>query len=433
MTTRCRCLAQALLTLTILQAGIEQSAAQNAPPSRPFRGLFRNRLGASELGHSLDLQWSVLSSKDDTVTSGASGADGQALQVGGLFYRPAATVAYGFRARRAAFTVSGGGGGRYYSNFTELNAEDATESASFAAELGKSTQIRATQRLASEPYFQIDVFGGMIPMELTAPAGPEVSLLARRSLASAGDIGVTRRLGRRSQVVIEYMYQRQAYSSGDERFQWQNANGKLLHNLTRYAALRLGYGRGESTNTLFAVRNAIRTDTIDVGVDYSRPLSFSRKTTIGFSSGTASVSQSGRRDYQLVLDGRLRRELERHWNLDAAYHRGFQFQPGFADPFFADALQLQVSGLIGRRMEFNGSGGYASGRIGLNQAGNDYSSGSASVAIRFALTRLLSIETGYTYARYDFDLNPRLPAGLPRHVTRQGVRVGLSGWLPLAH
>jgi opacity protein-like surface antigen len=430
----------------LVQSVPSQALGQGAPVSQPSRGVLQNRVGPAELGHALDAEWSVLGSNNDGVTAVTRTNLENATPVAGSFVRPTGSLAYRFRTRSVTFNASAGAGGRYYSGLEELNSMDANESATLTAELGTSTQVRGTQRLQSAPYFQFNPFGGLITTQATGPTVPDVPLFARRSLEAEIDAGLTRRLGRSSQAVFEYGYGRTTYPLQGGALTHQRADGRYLHKLTRYSSLRLGYGRDQSEgitggveNAVGGVERAVRVDTIDVGVDYSRRLSFSRKTTIGFSSGVASVSgaatasQDAHRDYTLALDGRLRRELARRWDLDVAYHRGIQFLPDFVDAFFADTVQAQVSGLINRHVQFYGSGGYSTGQRGSSLVASGYSSATGSAGVRFAFTRFMAVDAGYTYARYDFGSDSQLPSGLRSRWHSHGVQAGVSGLLPLVH
>ncbi len=60
-----------------------------------------------------------------------------------------------------------------------------------------------------------------------------------------------------------------------------------------------------------------------------------------------------------------------------------------------------------------------------------FDSYSASARLRRALHRTLAVYVEYLFYQYNFDEVADRPFGLPREFSRNGVRVGLSLWLPL--
>jgi hypothetical protein len=74
---------------------------------------------------------------------------------------------------------------------------------------------------------------------------------------------------------------------------------------------------------------------------------------------------------------------------------------------------------------------YTSGTSALGRDSPRFDSYSASARVRRALTRNLAAYFEYLFYRYDLDDGADRPRGLPQTFSRNGVRVGLSLWLPL--
>ena len=94
------------------------------------------------------------------------------------------------------------------------------------------------------------------------------------------------------------------------RLRSQGASGSFRRRLTRYSHLRLGYGyrvseTGLNTVPVFAAHD------LNAGFGYHRPLSFSRRTVVGFDMGTTIVSQSGARTLYVTGDASLSHQLSR--------------------------------------------------------------------------------------------------------------------------
>ena len=68
--------------------------------------------------------------------------------------------------------------------------------------------------------------------------------------------------------------------------------GGYSYSATRYTTLRLGYSRAGlqlSGVCLGAANDDTRSDRFDAGMNYSRPLSISRRTTLSFGTGSAAI------------------------------------------------------------------------------------------------------------------------------------------------
>jgi hypothetical protein len=72
---------------------------------------------------------------------------------------------------------------------------------------------------------------------------------------------------------------------------------------------------------------------------------------------------------------------------------------------------------------------YQVGRIGLGTV--NYRSWNVSAQIRTAITRNIAAYASYFYFLSDFGGDVALPPGVPRYVDRNGVRAGITAWLPL--
>ena len=321
-----------------------------------------------------------------------------------------------------------------------LSAFDGNGDVAFTADLGrrKRTKISGYQGVRYQPYYQFNFLAGSAPSEAGSVRTRDNALTTRQSREYDGRFQIAENLGRRTSLAFDYAYRVTTFGESGEPFQWQLANGRFIRNLTKNAALRVGYGYGQAQEGLqwdsasIPTRNAVLTQNIDIGMDYKRPLALSRRTSVNFASGSSIVTYQGTRYYRLLADASVIRELGRTWNARAVYHRGAQFVEGFAGPLYADIFQFRVGGLITRRFDFGVSSGYSNGVVGLSATDRGYLTYSGLADLRMALTRTLSFNAQYLSYHYDFDRGTPLPFGVPRTLNRQGLRFGLSGWLPLS-
>jgi len=176
---------------------------------------------------------------------------------------------------------------------------------------------------------------------------------------------------------------------------------------------------------------AVKNQNVDVGIDYARPLSFSRRTTITFGSGTSIVTDQFRSYYRVLADAGLTREIGRTWSLNGTYHRGVQYVEGLGGPVYADTVQMQVHGLVARRLDLGMTGGYSNGAIALSTVDSGYVTYTGAVTLRVALSRLVALDTQYAYYYYDFSSQATVLPGIPGRLRRNSLRVGFSGWFGL--
>jgi hypothetical protein len=96
----------------------------------------------------------------------------------------------------------------------------------------------------------------------------------------------------------------------------------------------------------------------------------------------------------------------------------------------ADSVTAVLSGLIGRRNEVSLRASTSRGIV-ASTSDEDFTSSFASVQWRRALNRFMAAQISYLYYDHDFANAVRLPRGFPQQLDRQGVRFGLTVWLPL--
>jgi len=406
-------------------------------PDRPPRGLFGGR-PARTTGQTLELTWSTFSGYDDNVRAETPAAADPSFLVKGTYGTGGAGLAYAARGERSAFGASLSSNGHYYPDLHELNGVEASGNLTFNTTLGRRGQLQGSQNFSYEPFYGVNFLNSASPSSVPVVAQPQdgrgtdTALKGLQAYDSNGQITLKEGLSVRSALQFAYSYRHTVFGSGDEHFNWQLANVTFSRNMTRYAALRAGYGYGVAQDTLGAGVPTVVNHNIDLGVDYNRPLSFSRRTKIALSSGSTAVVERGSTTYFVIGDAKITREMSRTWNGSFGYHRGIQHLPGFSDVFVSDTAQLQFGGLVGRRVDASMGGGYSIGHVGVQDRGSrGYSSLTATGVVRIAISSVLAFTTQYTYYRYAFDDGVEVPLGLPSAFNRQALLFGLSGWVPL--
>jgi hypothetical protein len=201
-----------------------------------------------------------------------------------------------------------------------------------------------------------------------------------------------------------------------------------VHGSYRYRAGEFG-GTATGSSTVHG---------IEFGVAHSRVLSASRRADLriglGLSTNDAPIdglgAPVGGRFYQVLADATLSYQLGRSWQANVAYKRGLEFVPQLREPVFVGGFTTSVGGLLTRRVDLLASASYAKGDSALySQSSFDTYTG--SVRSRAAITRSLAVYLEYLYYFYDFGGNSLIAPGLSPRLERNGIRAGLTLWVPV--
>jgi hypothetical protein len=251
-------------------------------------------------------------------------------------------------------------------------------------------------------------------------------------LSSDTDVGYTQGLTQRLTFSAGYAYHRADSPSGVRDYRLQSGSGVLSYALAKGLALRLGYAY---TDAKYPTSNAVgstefRGSNINAGVDYSKPLSISRRTMLSFSTGTTAVSDGIQTHYDLIGNVNLTHEMGRSWKAGVGYNRGVSFIETFQAPVLADSATASIGGLLQRNIQFEVVAGGSRGDVGYVSA-NGYTSYYATTGLRFAFTRSLGLTVFYGVFRYSFENGVVLPPFTPRHSNRQTISFSMDFWKPL--
>lgn len=433
---------------------------QPAAVRRPYRGLF-TPLQNPNSPQSLVLSGSLFGAYDDNVLAGLRERNSTdwRMQRSGYYEGAHAALDYGLAHNGDRFSVSARAGGqlRYYRLGVHSNATLAPYyhgDISTDVRLTRATTLHAEQSVSYLPTYSFAMAsteGVEFDQASSATADPDVvdpdmELFGLTATRAATAVSVSQRFGRNTSLQAGYRFRSRAVNGldsnpGGKVLDYRASSGfvRFLHErrLTSHASLDLGYGvsastRQSGTGDPRLVQNVL------AGLRYSRALSFSRRTSVSFSSGSAIVTkdnlntpaQQTATRVRLIGSAALVHELGRTWTAEASYHRGLVFLDGFGDFFFTDRLRTGVGGLVTRRLSFSAAATFALAtldRPGLNR----HDTKAATAQATYALSRFFGLFARYIYYKYDFGADVPLPGGVPRNLDRQGIRVGISTSIPL--
>lgn len=453
--------ASALASVLISACVAGQAHAQTPDPLTPaaptpqgsaiFAGADARGLGTHS--ERLDLLIQVFGGYDDDVLaeqssrgpsrrSLASAAAGFATGVGaGLSYsRPG--LLFNRPHGKGDFQIFADSSFRYYPGLDNLTGSYHRLRMQLSAPVTRRVTFYVTPRAEYSPRYSFQLVSDTLPTDLetgqttftpSSDAAPEVdySVVSNNTLRYGILGGAEIDVGTRSSFTIDGGYTKRRSDLAAFDMEIRNAGVGFDHRFTRNASLELGYTYIEGDH---GTGLATRAHNIDVGVDYRRPLTQTRRTFVSFSTGStiAESDISGQR-VQATGTATLTHYMKRTWTGVAEYARRLQYVDGFDRPLFGDSFTAGVNGLLSRRMELIARTSYTSGTVGLAVQAPGFESFTATLRVRRALSRRLAGYVEGLFYHYAFDEDAVRPPGLPPTFDRLAFRCGLSLWVPLRH
>jgi hypothetical protein len=196
--------------------------------------------------------------------------------------------------------------------------------------------------------------------------------------------------------------------------------------MTRDLSLRLGYRytRADYGDRITEVHRP------DVGLDFARALSLTRRTSLTFGVGTEATVYQDRTRFHAVGNVNVLHEIGRSWTAGGTYQRGTYFVATLSEPITGDSGSVQLNGLITRRLNFSATAGASTGQMGFG-SGHDFDSYRGSLSLSTALNRFMNVGVDYAYYKYVFDSAVVLEPGLASDINRQSIRAHISFWAPI--
>jgi hypothetical protein len=409
------------------------AAAQSVRPERPYRGLFAS--SSSDTEQELALNGSLGSGYDDNILADAQGRTTSSVlppagSRNGMFGNSGLGLSYLLKREAITVEAAANSGVRYYPSLSAeqrfVPAEDAR--ARVTAALTRNTTISGSAAVARRPYHLADMWaptsalsGAPVPTEIDLPASFD---FYRRYVGSAS---LHHRIGRRLTADADYA---QNWGEAPEglAFTSQRSGGGLTWGLSRGLALRTGYSYTHARYR--GVGTPLEQHNIDAGVNYTRALSFSRRTTLSFSTGSAAVRHEQQTIYRATGSAELKHEIGRTWEASLAYNRGGRFTETWNGPLFSDVVAANVGGALTRRIQLSaGAGGAMRSLSGADDRG--FQSYWGTVTASLAFNRYLNAGVNYLYTHHDFDRNIPVPSAWPQSGGRQRLTAHIGMWMPL--
>jgi hypothetical protein len=134
--------------------------------------------------------------------------------------------------------------------------------------------------------------------------------------------------------------------------------------------------------------------------------------------------------YKVLGDFAFRYQFRKSWETRASYRRGLEYVPELSAPVYTDGFSAVIGGLFNPRMDFSATAGYSTGESAVLRSASAFDTYTASARVRHAVTRTLAAYVEYLYYYYDFG-RTQLPLGVPSTMERNGIRIGITVWVPV--
>jgi hypothetical protein len=436
----------ALGTVVIAAVVGTPTAAFAQMGQRAFRGLFSGAGHDPSVRHSLEFGAHVTEAYDDDAPGEFVGSPTDFL-VSGFSTVLGFDGTYKWRNNRFEFGANGTSVLRYYNPSDNFRSSTHVGGVGFSAKLSRSSELFANQTVAYSPshlYTLFPVDPSIEPGE-APPSGEDFRVVDTVSTTYNSDVRWTQRLGLRNGLLISGNFNYTDFQDD------QPVPGQPIYDDLRSSLFRADFTRNFNSRLALVsgyfyrqgdYANSTGEETtehgVEGGLDYNRRLSATRSAFIGFRlaasrikgqvitpTGLAPAEQS-------LFSGSVNGgyQFGRSWAASANYRRGVDFVPGFLQPVVSDGLSVGVSGAVTTRWELFTSFGYTKGDSALIEQTFPFRTYTGQVTNRFGLTKLIAATLEYIYYYYRFDDGTPLPVGVPQGLERNGIRAGLTVWVP---
>ena len=421
------------------RTGTSTDTDAQAPPDRKVAldptDLMANQTGwtalLSAFGGRENTNWGAItpSGTDSEQFLLSGGNAGGSLRVAGFNKSP-----------KGSYAIDGTSTSVYYPSGHRF-LTDSIVSAIGTRVLAQRTELRVAQTMIYAPYYGLSLFpslGSYSGTDMTSVYTPSFDTGTQTNEVFRYFLNTELRktLSNRAEVSIHYGLRR------NDVLAWTNATyshevgGRYQRRITRTLGYHLGYDYG---TMLYGEPLGSALNTIDIGLDFDRALSVSRRTVFQFTTGSAFIkakpidaaqSDGARTDLRMLGSAHLKHYLGRSWVADASYAREAQILDGISNPYYTDGVNVGVSGRIGTQSTAGASLAYMSG---VPMAQLERVRDRARVISAWAQRRLSNRLAGYArFSAYSqrFNYDQLKALGLADRLSKYSIRVGVNVVFP---
>ena len=424
--------------------------SQTGGSGSPFRGLF-GRASDRPARHALDVSFSLAEAYDSDVPPELAVVDPSALVASGASTIFMGNAAYQWKGTRTQFGASGSSALRYYNELQSLQTVSHSAGLGLRTRLGGRATLSVDGRAAYSPPYLLGLFpqGSAGEPGEALPAPPDYVVNDSDSYSYGTTARVTYGPSLRTQlsVAADVGYTDFVEESELRRdTAFRGLEGGFSRNVSRNVALDAGY-RFRTGDFGYGLDGETVEHGVDVGLEYRRPLSATRTAVLSASLGSTFMQvpasaagppsagdegpgSAGREDWFLSGQAGFAYPFSKTWRGHATVRRGTSYVPELTEPVLTTGFSTGLEGMLGSRADLSAAAGYSSGTSAFGGGASLLDTYTGKVQVRVGLTPTLATYAEYVYYFYDFGENVRLAPGVPSGLERNGVRVGLTLWVP---
>lgn len=365
-------------------------------------------------------------------------------QAGGFFTSLMAGCSFNWQGSRLQLGATGGSAFRYFGDLNEVRNISQTVGLGLGIRLTKRTSLLLNQSVAYSPSYLYGLFPRVVGLNPgdSPIAAPDYASSDLESYAYATVLGLTHGFNRRTSLSVTGELQSTNFlketSIRNDVRSW-GVRSNLSRNLTRNTALVAGY-RYRTGDFGYGTAGTSTEHGLDIGVNYAKPLSATRRAEVGFKVGGSNLTAppvagdiaARLEEYRLLsAEASLSYEFRRTWQARAALRRGFEYVTELTDPVFTEGFSINLDGLLSSRVEFAAGVGYSKGQSALSRSSLAFDTYTGNARLRRRLTGSIAAYVEYLYYFYDFGGNTDLAPGLAPKLERHGARAGITLWVPV--
>lgn len=416
------------LLLTPLAGEAQPAAGQPADTRRPRDGIFDTGANDAAERGSLVLEASGYGGHDDDVIAQESTGNPQ-FGVPGEFVGARAALDYTRIGQRTSFALGADSTLRYLNIPQRDTVGDGMVRASLTAHVSRKWLIRTDGEVGYTSFYRFAPVAGLAIADASTAAGADLAIGRDPAFTTGTLASISRTLGRRSSLSFEYSGRSTSLTDSTQRFVDYGGGATYEHPIGRNLTLHTGYAYRIADYRLIGGAEQTVMHDIDAGVRYEGRPSFSRRTRLAFSTGSAVIRRApGVVDstyVQLIGTATAVHEIGRTWTVHAGYDRGAQFVHVIAGVFSAHSASLGAAGELGRRFNLSMDASYSTGLLTFQLFEDPLTTYHAEARLRTAVSQTVAFDLSYLYYRYAFDGQGQ-PAALNRNVRRNAVTAGFT-------
>ena len=389
----------------------------------------------------LNLSMTVGEAYDDNLAADATGPTPAAGETSGAYTSLTPGVAFQTRGRRMQFGVNGESNLRYYPSLGSTFAMNQSLGAGMSARVMRKTTLTVNQSFNYVPTYLYGLFVKPTAPVLGEPiiTAPGFQTPSLRSYAYGTGVNLEHTINSRTALSFYGDGRRVNFvGNGENSSSVMSAAGRVAYSVKQGAALRLGYmyREGSYSTALRAVEH-----NLEIGMTYVRPLSATRRWTVGFTLGPTAATvpfvAADTREvtgsyFRFVGDAWTDYQINRSWSARATYHRGLNYLETLAAPVYSDSALVETSGFLSRTVDLRVSASYATGNgLSQNAVAAQFATYATDARVRVALSRNFAVHVQGLFYDYRFDPTLVVVPGMQGHLRRSGVAGGFTMWMPV--